>query len=159
MIKRKQGRSQKRFTTQEALSRFVYTTYRSVARKRRRAFPLTREEFTALILMNCHYCDSPPSNEMRRKAYGQAVLRYQGIDRKDNARGYEHDNVVPCCERCNRIKGTELSYEEMITASQALAQMRSLQPPSPNRGAPEEQAQLLTMLRARAKRRRGFSSD
>jgi len=29
---------------------------------------------------------------------------YNGLDRADNSKGYELDNVVPCCGRCNRAK-------------------------------------------------------
>jgi 5-methylcytosine-specific restriction endonuclease McrA len=35
------------------------------------------------------------------------------IDRKDNAKGYEPDNVVACCFNCNRIKGSFFSADEM----------------------------------------------
>ena len=34
------------------------------------------------------------------------------MDRKDNNKGYEKDNVVPCCWRCNNGRGNLFSYEE-----------------------------------------------
>jgi len=39
-----------------------------------------------------------------------------GIDRIENDRGYETDNVVPCCGRCNKAKGTILlsDFLEMV---------------------------------------------
>ena len=40
-------------------------------------------------------------------------FRYTGIDRVDNARGYEKDNVVPCCETCNTAKRT-MSVDELL---------------------------------------------
>ena len=29
---------------------------------------------------------------------------YNGIDRKNNFLGYTLENIVPCCEKCNRAK-------------------------------------------------------
>jgi hypothetical protein len=29
---------------------------------------------------------------------------YNGLDRVDNGKGYEIDNVVPCCKECNYAK-------------------------------------------------------
>jgi hypothetical protein len=40
-------------------------------------------------------------------------VRANGLDRVDNARGYESGNVVPCCDPCNRMKGT-LSREAFL---------------------------------------------
>ena len=36
-----------------------------------------------------------------------------GLDRKDNTKGYELDNVVGCCGACNIIRGDRFSIEEM----------------------------------------------
>ena len=38
---------------------------------------------------------------------------YNGIDRKDNTRGYEPDNCLPCCGLCNRMKSA-LSYGDFM---------------------------------------------
>jgi 5-methylcytosine-specific restriction endonuclease McrA len=48
---------------------------------------------------------------MRRTYF---TFLYSGIDRKDNEKGYTEENCVPCCKRCNGIKGEWLSYEEML---------------------------------------------
>ena len=39
---------------------------------------------------------------------------YNGIDRKDNAIGYEYDNCVTCCGRCNIMKN-KWSHDEFIS--------------------------------------------
>jgi hypothetical protein len=38
---------------------------------------------------------------------------YNGIDRKINSIGYVYENCLPCCEICNKAKGTR-TYEEYI---------------------------------------------
>lgn len=45
----------------------------------------------------CYYCGCAP----QMTSYGVYML---GLDRRDNTRGYEKDNVVPCCGRCNVMK-------------------------------------------------------
>ncbi len=129
MRKRQQGRSPKRkYTTQEALARVAWHSYKNNCRKRGRKFDLSYENFYSLAVRPCHYCGSPPQNKSRRKrTYGDAVFYYNGIDRKDNGRGYHMDNLVPCCARCNGIKSDRLSYEEMLIVSSALTNFAARQ--------------------------------
>jgi len=47
---------------------------------------------------NCHYCKS--KNNV-------------GCDRKDNTKGHEVENVIPCCRDCNEIRGNKFTVEEM----------------------------------------------
>lgn len=65
------------------------------ARNKGMSFELTKADYLALTSSACHYC-------CRASCDGHT----NGIDRKDNARGYEVDNVVPCCGECNRMKST-----------------------------------------------------
>ena len=78
---------------------------------------LNRKDFSHLIQQNCEYCKGPPRN---RVPFFLFTFLYQGIDRKNNAEGYTKGNTVPCCHRCNSIKGRYLSHEEMIFVAQAL---------------------------------------
>lgn len=48
------------------------------------------EEFSRLLASSCVYCGE----------VGPTV----GVDRVDNALGYESGNLVPCCTVCNRMK-------------------------------------------------------
>lgn len=91
----------------------AFRTHRSSARIRGLSQGLSREEFTALILMDCHYCGAPPSKRLayRRRSGDSGVLIHNGIDRVDPDGGYEIDNVVPCCSICNHAKGTRSSAE------------------------------------------------
>lgn len=49
---------------------------------------------------HCHYC-------------GKDNWRELGCDRIDNSLPHTEDNVVPCCECCNKKRGRK-SYEEFI---------------------------------------------
>jgi len=81
-------------------SNVLFTNYKTVAKKRGFDFSLTKEQFLKLIKQNCFYCGSPPQ---RRKHY-DSYYNANGVDRMDNERGYDVENVVPCCLVCNRMK-------------------------------------------------------
>jgi hypothetical protein len=60
----------------------------------------------------CHYCLGP----LERTG--------GGLDRKSNGLGHTCYNVVPCCRKCNRIKGNDTSYEEMMLLAPVLREIR-----------------------------------
>ena len=91
----------------------VYAKYRVQAKQRGFAWNITENEFDVLILGKCHYCGIPPSNHKKGKSPSSGDLVYSGIDRKDNSRGYEKDNVVACCIDCNRLKG-KMAYDRFV---------------------------------------------
>lgn len=66
-----------------------YKAYYKRAMYKGLSFELSEEQFSNIINMNCVYCNSPAPN---------------GVDRKDNAKGYTLDNAQPCCTLCNLIK-------------------------------------------------------
>lgn len=68
--------------------------YRSYLRRGKRKkfdFKLTFEQLYRLITGKCHYClkEAKP---------------FQGIDRRDNKKGYVISNCVGCCSDCNYSK-------------------------------------------------------
>jgi len=66
-----------------------YEVYkRNVAHKRGYSFSIDIDTFFELKAANCFYCGGKGG----------------GIDRVFNERGYEPDNCVPCCTRCNKMK-------------------------------------------------------
>jgi hypothetical protein len=68
---------------------------------------LTIQEYINLITKNCFYCGNKGSNTFKDTRYGkEIVLKYNGVDRIDNNRGYEKNNVVSCCKYCNCAKNT-----------------------------------------------------
>ncbi|NBO23189.1 hypothetical protein EBU94_07630 [bacterium] len=62
---------------------------------------ITYELFKEHIFKDCYYCSTPPSNTAKQN---YRSLTYNGIDRVDNSKGYQDDNIVPCCGECNWIK-------------------------------------------------------
>lgn len=96
----------------ESCKSFLRNSYRSNAKSRGYAFDLTDAEFGVLIATNCHYCGMPPSNT-QTVLWNDDKLKYSGIDRMDNAKGYVTDNVVSCCAVCNRSKGV-MSHDEFL---------------------------------------------
>lgn len=84
----------------------LFDKYRRAALKRGYQWRLSFDEFIALTVQDCHYCGEPPSQEHIARignTDGKPYL-YNGIDRSDNTKGYQVDNVVPCCGRCNVAK-------------------------------------------------------
>lgn len=87
--------------SRKAAERSVWREYRRGAVRRGLSFGLTREQARALWTSPCFYCRRPPANV---STTSKAVFVYSGIDRVDNSRGYDADNVVSCCCVCNRGK-------------------------------------------------------
>lgn len=70
-----------------------YTIYQQGAAKRDLVFEVPYDSFAKLIQMSCFYCKSSSSRN--------------GVDRYDNIVGYIVSNCVPCCTRCNFMKGSK----------------------------------------------------
>lgn len=77
--------------------------YKRHAKNRGLEFELTKDIFLKLIGQPCYYCGLLPSNIKRTKNDSEGFL-YSGIDRIDSNIGYIIDNVVPCCNQCNKSK-------------------------------------------------------
>lgn len=74
--------------------------YRDWAQKKGRTFGLSEEEFSTLCNNPCFYCgESSTKSHVSGKEFN-----CNGVDRLDNARGYEQGNVVSCCVSCNFAK-------------------------------------------------------
>lgn len=89
--------------TQSELYRYKYD-----AERRGYEFSISKRYFKWLKQQTCHYCGSSDPN---------------GIDRKDNSKGYIEGNVVACCEMCNRMK-MDYGYEEFLRRIRRIAQYR-----------------------------------
>ena len=79
----------------------IYNKYVSSAWVREFSFNLDLNSFAILILSNCTYCDSSPSNRFK---FSKGTLAYNGVDRQNNSQGYQMDNSVTCCKTCNIAK-------------------------------------------------------
>lgn len=77
------------------------------ALRRELSWELTEERFRVLTNGNCHYCGAEPSRTNYRMTKGRrtpSIVKYNGIDRKDNGLGYTAENSVSCCALCNYAK-------------------------------------------------------
>ena len=73
---------------------------------------LSYKEFLEFVKINyCHYCDN--------KVYWDKASTYN-LDRKDNNKWYEKENLVVCCGDCNYTKGNRFTYEEFMLISPIL---------------------------------------
>ncbi len=99
----------------ETAIRSLFTGYKSNSKRRKKVFDLTEEQFSKLIMSACHYCGIPPSQTFNVKPLtskkGKRPVKYNGLDRMDNTKGYILGNCVPCCKICNNGKG-ELSFKD-----------------------------------------------
>jgi hypothetical protein len=77
-----------------------YSKYITNARNRNLEFKITREQFDILIIQKCYLCGVKPYLNV-------------GIDRFDNTKGYDFDNVRPCCGVCNTMKNNH-TYEKFL---------------------------------------------
>lgn len=77
------------------------------------SWTLTLEQFTVIrAAVVCTYCQFPlPEVGI-------------GLDRLDNAKGYEPGNVAPCCTVCNRARSSHFTYEEMLELGKAIRAIR-----------------------------------
>lgn len=74
-----------------------------LAARRGLEWTITQDVYGDLLACPCHYC------------CGELDPTGIGLDRVDNGKGYLQNNVVPCCYRCNMVKGDTFTYEEMMT--------------------------------------------
>lgn len=78
-----------------------YSYNKAMAKHVGRTWTLTKTEYNNLIKNPCTYCTLPIGN------------RGYGLDRIDNSKGYEINNVLPCCKDCNVARNDNFSSEEM----------------------------------------------
>ena len=102
----------------------VLMKYRQSAKKRGFTFNLSREVAVELLRQNCHYCNRPPSRNVKK---GNSVFVCGGIDRLLSMRDYTRENCVPCCYRCNRAKGTMSPSEFSDLCREVVANFRVCQ--------------------------------
>lgn len=60
----------------------------------------------------CSYCNVPLL-WTEHTANDRWASRASHLDRLDNTKGYSKDNCVPCCYRCNSVRGAFLTAEQM----------------------------------------------
>lgn len=105
-----------------AAKRQTFRGYRNHASARELPFELTLSRFLKICSQPCHYCGLQPSNTTVNR-YGYGDWTYNGIDRKNNDKGYVNYNVVACCRVCNRAKNA-MSYKDFVAYLDRVAAFR-----------------------------------
>lgn len=117
------GGMRKGRTNEEMINDSISTEmriYKTACRIQGRSFELLFDEFKNMILSPCHYCGAPPT---RKGRHAFSLLRYSGIDRKNNDPWYRTGDCVPCCKICNFRKGS-MGYIEFIAWLDSVAAFR-----------------------------------
>jgi 5-methylcytosine-specific restriction endonuclease McrA len=86
-----------------------YSKTKTSAKKREILFLMTPDEFIPWYESTpkyCFYCGATFTK-------GQQMTK-ETIDRVDNAKPYTIDNIVLCCGKCNAVKGSWFTKEQMI---------------------------------------------
>ena len=90
---------------------FKFKDYQNIAKFGKRKWNLTFKEFMNFWQKPCYYCGSKIKNI--------------GLDRIDSKKGYEKDNLIPCCWICNRMKHT-LGQKEFLNQCLKIIQEQNL---------------------------------
>lgn len=97
------GEQNRKYPKSEVSARELHSRY-----LKRHAGNLLFEEFLKLTQQNCYYCGRDPQQKYYRSSIkgdrDSYTFIYNGLDRVDNERGYDLDNVVPCCSTCNFMR-------------------------------------------------------
>jgi 5-methylcytosine-specific restriction endonuclease McrA len=94
----------------------LYSIIRRNARNRSIDFPLLLEDFVSWFLESkkvCRYCGIPVER-LRVVDKSKKMAKRLSIDRIDNNRGYEIDNIALACMLCNFIKSNIFTGDEMM---------------------------------------------
>lgn len=94
----------------------IFARKKANAKKEVIYFNIIRSEFILWYnsqKIQCHYCGLKPQDFITTQDKHLAKKVNLGLDRINNERGYELDNIVLCCNRCNSIKGEFFTYNEM----------------------------------------------
>lgn len=102
-----------RLSIKNAVTNDQYSMYSNNSTIKGRQFRLSKVLFESIIYSNCHYCGVEPSRKVFLKHRNEGAIMVNGIDRKDNNKGYVPDNVVTCCTTCNYMK-VDMDYDVFI---------------------------------------------
>lgn len=85
-----------------------YTQLKSLAKRRKIDWDLTKKQFAIFWKKSCVYC-------------GEEIIAI-GLDRVDNKKGYIYGNVVPCCTMCNTWK-SNLTLRNFLKKAKIIANL------------------------------------
>jgi hypothetical protein len=104
----------RKYTPMEFNARSRYWYYRN---------ELSFEDFMKISQQPCYWCGIPPSTISSVKNRGQLFIDnpfiWNGLDRIDNTKDHNKNNVVPCCWDCN-IAHNDRTVDEFLRWAERL---------------------------------------
>ena len=101
-LHRTDSKQHRAYETKMRDPKYRWGQFLNQAKQRGLAVGISFETYQQLIYSACHYCSQHPSSQTRI-----------GIDRINSCGNYEITNCVPCCAKCNFMKGS-LNYREFV---------------------------------------------
>jgi hypothetical protein len=98
----------------------IYAHIKAGAKITKIYFEINKKDFTEWYNnqeKRCVYCERTLDETQKD---GNGHYSRLSIDRKDNNKGYEIDNIVLACNRCNIIKSNAFSYKQMLKVGKIL---------------------------------------
>jgi hypothetical protein len=126
----------------EASFNALYSHYKWAAKDRGYSFNLSKDKFKELTSSNCFYCGEEPSKPFSNSMY-RTPYYCNGVDRINNTIGYEENNVVACCEQCNKSKRM-MSSEDFISWIKKVYEHQVNYARSPGTSFKERQSNLVS---------------
>lgn len=116
------GLKRRKYSTVESSARDLFQKY-----IKRNPGNLEFKKFYELTQQNCHHCGSAPNQKylVKNVTDDLGVYIYNGLDRINNLKGYDVDNIVPCCGICNFMRHTQ-SLDGFYNQIIKIAQNRNL---------------------------------
>jgi 5-methylcytosine-specific restriction endonuclease McrA len=118
-------------TPEDAATSRVFSHYMAKCRAKSVSFQLTAQQFRDLTTSPCHYCGEVYTRAVVYKQKSgvktSVSLPLNGVDRKDSSKGYELENAVSCCPRCNRAKN-DTPYNQFLQMCRDVASRHSIEP-------------------------------
>jgi hypothetical protein len=84
---------------------------------------LTFEDFKWLSQQDCYLCSQWRPKTRKHRSKVDVSFSYHGLDRVDNSRSHDRDNVQPCCWPCNEMK-KDKSLQEFLGEIEAIYKNR-----------------------------------
>lgn len=108
---RMNGLKQRKYSTKESSARDLFQKY-----MKRNPGNLDFESFFKLTQLSCYYCGTLPNQKylVENVTDNLGTYIYNGLDRIDNLKGYDLENVITCCGTCNFMRN-KLTMEDFFT--------------------------------------------
>lgn len=98
----------------EASRNSIFRELKTRTKRKNIYFDLSFADFSRISILDCVYCGAKPSNNRKTcHNISNGAWKHNGLDRKDNKKGYIIDNVQPCCCLCNRLK-SDIKEKEFL---------------------------------------------